>query len=228
MSRIVLPELLDTLPPTDPRALRSRADLRRLNWLMRHVDIICFEATILQTQPPRRIVELGAGDGTQMLAIARKLRKRWPGVHVTLVDRQNTVPAEILDGFQEFGWSAEAITADAFEWLESSEGCDLLVANLFLHHFDDEQLTEMLRLIAARTTSFVACESRRTLPSLFISRLLWLFGCNAVTRHDGRLSIQAGFAGQEFSMLWPEKDHWKLRERGAILFTHVFSAQRIR
>ena len=40
MHRVVQPELLDDLPPTDRRAIHSRADLRRLNFIMRHAAII--------------------------------------------------------------------------------------------------------------------------------------------------------------------------------------------
>ena len=37
MNRIVQPELLDELPPDDPRAMRSRRDLRRINaWMRNH------------------------------------------------------------------------------------------------------------------------------------------------------------------------------------------------
>jgi hypothetical protein len=34
MRRVVIPELLDHLPQDDPAAERSRADLRRINFLM--------------------------------------------------------------------------------------------------------------------------------------------------------------------------------------------------
>ena len=40
MNRIVEPELLDTLSPADPRAIRSRRDLRRVNAWMRNPVIM--------------------------------------------------------------------------------------------------------------------------------------------------------------------------------------------
>ena len=46
MKRIIEPELLDTLPPDDPRAVRSRRDLRRVNAWMRNHAIM---ARALQT-----------------------------------------------------------------------------------------------------------------------------------------------------------------------------------
>ena len=40
MCRVVEPELLDDLPPADPLAVGSRADLRRLNSIMGHDDVL--------------------------------------------------------------------------------------------------------------------------------------------------------------------------------------------
>jgi len=63
------------------------------------------------------------------------------------------------------------------------------------------------------------------LPRL-CGRLLWLIGCGPVTRHDGRISIRAGFAGSELSALWPDKKNWELVERPVGLFSHLFTARR--
>ena len=80
MERIVLPELLDALPPQDQSALRSRRDLRRLNAWMRHPRIM---ARLLQKNLPnqdaRHIVELGAGDGHFLLSVARRLQRTMAG-----------------------------------------------------------------------------------------------------------------------------------------------------
>ena len=82
-----------------------------------------------------------------------------------------------------------------FDWLASANSADAIFANLFLHHFHDEKLAELLRLIAKRTDLFFACETRRDWPSFAVTRLLGLLGCNSVTRHDARLSMRAGFVG---------------------------------
>src|SRR5580692_11600458 len=76
MERIVLPELLDALPPRDESALRSRRDIRRLNGLMRHPRLMtrALERS-LRDRPTRRIVELGAGDGHFLLGVAERMRE---------------------------------------------------------------------------------------------------------------------------------------------------------
>ena len=116
MTRILQPELLDTLPAENPEAVRSRADLRRVNAWMGHRRILL---RALQSAPRanvRRIVELGAGDGTLALALATKLHKRWPNVELTLVDQQRLVTNETADKFRGFGWTPSVVQADVFEW----------------------------------------------------------------------------------------------------------------
>ncbi len=72
MLRIVEPEWLDTMPADDPRAIRTRSDLVRINWVMQHRWII--QNTLRRAlTAPRRIVELGAGDGTLLLGLDRTL-----------------------------------------------------------------------------------------------------------------------------------------------------------
>jgi len=101
-----------------------------------------------------------------------------------------------------------------------------MLANLFLHHFAKAPLSELLRLAAARTNLFIACEPRRSSLARTASRWLGLVGCNAVTRHDAVVSVCAGFVGQEISGCWPAETQWALSENPAGLFSHCFVAQR--
>ncbi len=227
MKRIVEPEILDELPPDDSRAVASRRDLRKLNWIMRHENIFHDALVLKIQQAPRRIVELGAGDGSLLLGLARRFHTRWPDVRCTLVDQQKVATDETLAEFQKLGWSAVVAEADVFDWLKSAQPCDVMLANLFLHHFQDDKLTELLRLAAQQTKLFLACETRRATIPLAMSRMLWLYGCNTVTRNDAVISTRAGFAGQELSALWPRDTDWRLEERSAFVFTQFFAAQRL-
>jgi spermidine synthase len=172
-------------------------------------------------------VELGAGDGALMLGLARELAGEWKGAQVILVDKKNALTPRTRDGFGALGWRLETAIADVFDWLQKSEAmADIIIANLFLHHFQEKELARLLALAAARCGVFAACEPRRALAPLAFSRMVGLIGCNSVTRHDAVVSVRAGFAGSELSALWPAKPQWRLRERRAGLFTHSFLAQR--
>ena len=231
MRRVVEPEILDDLPSADPRAVGSRGDLRRLNFIMGHEGILTrafrrhSEAVSVRARP-LRLIELGAGDGTLLLRLARRWAARGVTAEVTLLDRQKLVSPETRRALAALDWSVETVATDVFAWLEqSSPPADVMLANLFLHHFPDPALAALLRLAAARTNLFLACEPRRSPLALTGSRLLWLLGCNGVTRHDAVVSVRAGFAGRELSALWPADAEWKTSEHPAGVFSHCFVAK---
>ena len=232
MRRLVEPELLDALPAADPSAVRSRLDLRRLNRIMGHARILArlirqHADGVIARRRPLRVVELGAGDGTLLLRLAREWSARGVSVEATFLDRQGLVSAETLGSFAASEWTASNVVMDAFEWLkQSAPVADIMVANLFLHHFNEGQLQELLGMAAARTNLFIACEPCRAPLAMVASRLLWFVGCNAVTRHDAAVSVRAGFVGRELSALWPADSGWTLGEQPVGWFGHGFLAKR--
>ena len=228
MNRCVEPELLDTLPPGDPRALRSRQDLRRVNaWMGNHRIMANALTQYAQGNPAASIIELGAGDGQFLLTVARKLSLPWAEIKATLLDRQLSIASSTSEAFAALRWELTAVTADVFEWTPAAESQPVILANLFLHHFTDAPLAELLRKIAGVTRLFVAVEPRRMAFPAVGGWLLALIGCNDVTRHDGTVSIRAGFAGRELSGLWPDPHRWQLTEKRAGLFSHLFIARRL-
>jgi len=219
------PEWLDELPPEDPRAVGSRKDLQRLNRIMSHVP---FLVDVWRRNRPDRwietIVELGAGDGTFLLEFARAMAPASRPYRVILVDRLKAVPPKTLDEFRALGWTASFVQADVFEWLRSCQVSEAaLVANLFLHHFEEERLRLLLEGIALRANLFIALEPRRCLGGVLASHLVGLIGCNPVTRHDAVASVHAGFKGKELSALWPGRG-WYMQETEIGPFSHCFSA----
>jgi SAM-dependent methyltransferase len=227
MNRTVQPEWLDTLPADNAEAGRSRTDLRRINNWMGHRRIL---ARVLQNTPlssVNRILELGAGDGTLALALAKKLRPRLPAVEVTLVDQQKLVTAETLDEFQRIGWRTRVVQADVLDPDAMENGpVDVVLTNLFLHHFEETAMRRILRDAASRTSCFIALEPRRHVAAWMGCKLLWMIGCNRVTRHDARISVRAGFREEELSQCWPQTGGWNLYEKSAGLFSHLFVATR--
>jgi Methyltransferase domain len=228
MKRIVQPELLDTLPPGDPRAMRSRRDLHRVNALMAsHAIMAKALQNNLNRHMPWYVTELGAGDGNFLLQVAQYISQNWLGVNVTLLDLQKNISAETLAAFAKIGWPAEAVVADVFNWPQTSGATGAVIANLFLHHFENARLAELLHLIAQRAKIFIALEPRRGCWPLFCSHLLWAICCNDVTRHDAVVSVRAGFNGKEISALWPDKTNWQLTEQSAGAFSHLFIARKM-
>jgi hypothetical protein len=227
--RSVEPELLDRLPPDDPRAMQSRRDLRNINSLMCNGRIMA-RALLAHWhgKPPRLLLDLGSGDGTFMLSVARGVAACWRNATVILVDRHISMSAETRREFHALQWDAQEVAANALDVLEGANrpDLDIITANLFLHHLPAAPLERMLGNAAQRARLVVACEPRRDAIALLAARSLWALGCNDVSRHDAVVSVRAGFTGRELSALWPKKSRWELTEGRAMLFTHRFVARR--
>lgn len=225
--RQVESELLDQLPAEDPRAVGSRRDLRRINTLMMQPRIVARALARHCTTVPRTILDLGSGDGTLMLKVAQRLSPLWSNVKVTLLDQQNMVSHDTRSGFAALQWRAESVVSDVFTFLEQpAEGIDVVITNLFLHHFEGSRLRRLLELAAQRAPLFVACEPRRGNIALLLSAMTWAIGANEVTRHDAVASVHAGFSGHELSALWPQRGVWHLHEWSATPLSHCFVAVR--
>jgi len=190
-TRIVEPELLDALPASDPAAIRSRRDLRLINALMGNNRWILAQLRQLAPiLPHRQNWELGAGDGTLGSSIARL-----PGcesIRLSALDLTPRSPA----------WPAawDWHQADILATASAAPACDLVLANLILHHFQDDELARIGRWISKAHTIIAVEPTRARLPHAlaFATRLL---GINHVTRADIHTSIRAGFSGTELPQL---------------------------
>jgi len=227
--RIVLAEILDEMAPDDPQARRSRRDLQRVHIAMGTLFHLRRGIAHLRLpRPPRRILELGAGDGTLLLRLARALAEQWPAVELTLLDRRDLISTETRAGFSALGWHVCVANADVLGWAraQGAPHYDLCVTTLFLHHFREPELGEILKAVATRSDAFLACEPRRDGWGWLGSRLVGAIGGNRVTRSDAVTSVAAGFAGNELSQAWPLScGRWELVESRAFPFTHCFSAR---
>ncbi len=236
LPRRVQAERLDGMAAADPVARRSRRDLQRVHRFMRTRARLVRALRELVPRPaqPLRVLELGAGDGRLLVGVARQLASSWPGVELTLLDRVALLDAATVAKYARYGWTARSSTVDVLDWARAATESpasaparwDLVIANLFLHHFDGLELAQVLRGIAASAERFLACEPRRGWRALAGSHLIGVLGANAVTRTDAVLSVHAGFRERELTALWPERSGWRLREGASGAFSHCFCATR--
>ena len=218
---MVEPEWLDRLAPEDARARRSRRDLIRLNGWMGNARLIARALRKGLPEGPASLADLGCGDGTAMLAVARRIA--CPGASVTLVDRQHAITQSTISAFGALGWSVQCAAVDVFDWLADAPPFSAVTANLFLHHFESPALERMLSMIAQKTRFFAACEPRRSRLGCWVAGRLGIFGASEVTRNDAPISVRAGFKGRELTGLWPA-GRWDCREGACGIFSHLFVA----
>jgi hypothetical protein len=184
MERVLTPELLDSLPPTSPEAVRSRRDLVRVNHIMGN------PAWFTRTTPPlarpgENALELGAGDGALSLTL------RAAGLATDALDR---FPAPAAWPAAVRWHVADLRTFD--RWVEYP----IVVGNLILHHLDASALAALGTQLNQTARVLVFNEPLRHCRA----SVLWTFaaplgGASPITRHDGRVSIEAGFCADELS-----------------------------
>ncbi len=196
--RVVIPELLDHMPAADPEAQRSRRDLRRINFLMGNERWVCRTVRQFPNESNRSIVEIGAGDGM----LCNKLAALLPQASVTAYDlapRPSKLAARV-----------EWRQGDIFGSPAPASG-GVLVANLFLHHFEGDALTTLGKWFENFELLVFNEPDRARLPHLLGGTLHpWI---NRVTRHDLHVSIRAGFAAGEISrLLGLAAGRWRTRE----------------
>jgi hypothetical protein len=196
-TRLVEPELLDHLPHDDPAARRSRRDLRRINFLMGNERWILRALERFPNASASRVCELGAGDG----GLAGKIRRRFPDSRVTACDLAPR-PAGLDPAID---WRS----GDIFQ--EAPPPGGVLVANLFLHHFEGDELKCLGKLCDSYEV-LIFNEPDRSHIAAFLGMLLHPF-VNRVTRHDMQVSIRAGFRGGEMTkLLGLDPARWRIEE----------------
>lgn len=224
--RLIEPELLDSLPVNNPRAIASRRDLVRVNAVMFQAAITARLLRANLRRKPLRILEIGAGDGSFMLSVARRLAGQWSDVDLVMLDQADLVTPVRRAQFAALGWRVQTVTANVFDWIDRPiiGTFDAVTANLFLHHFHDYELRKLLSAMPRLTALFLATEPRRSRLALWGTGWLRAIGANAVTLHDAAVSVRAGFANAELCQLWPQGTAMDLQERRIGPFTHIFMA----
>ena len=216
MNRLVDPEILDGLSEMAPEAQHSRRDLQLLNRIMGHARLVA------RNLAGKTFAEIGGGDGTLALEIARLSKIR--DAKFKLLDQLSLLNETTRNEFQKLGWKVEAVKADILDCNIAPVDC--MFANLFLHHFSDDQLRSLFVKLESNCSLFIACEPRRSNFAMLAARSIGLLGCNHVTRHDARVSVRAGFSGNDLTALWPGGRNWEITEKLAGSFSHLFVASK--
>ncbi len=189
-----MPELLGQLSPEE--AEPNLRDLRRLNRYFGGRQTLQSVISPL-LKPGIRILDVGAASGD----------------HATTLAQAKVVSIDISEAHLRTA-RGDRVVADAFAMPFGSGAFDIVMANLFLHHFEDAQIVELLADFARLATVAVV------INDLERSRLAWSFlpltapilRWDPVTIHDGTVSVAAAFQPDELSNLF---------DRAGMKGTHV-------
>ncbi|MBM3727570.1 MAG: methyltransferase domain-containing protein [Acidobacteria bacterium] len=187
--RILTPELLDRASPAD--AVRNLREIARINRLFGgHRILIETLAALGVGDRPFSLLDVGAGSGDMAGAVLR----RFPQARVVSLD----LKASHLQGAP-----GDLVAADAFALPFPPGSFDWVHCSHFLHHFPDRDVVELLRALAgvARRGLIAQDLERHVLAYHFLPATRWLFGWGRLTLHDGPVSVEAAFRGEELADL---------------------------
>ena len=187
--RLILPEVLDTLPSDQARA--SLGDLVRINrYWGGHTTLRSLLRESVPVGQAFSILDVGAASGDMGSCI----RQWYPKAKVTSLD------------YLESHLAASAgsrVAGDAFRLPFRPKSFDYVFCSLFLHHFEDAQVVELLRNFGdvARKAVLVIDLERNPIPYYFIAWSRPVLGWDPVTVHDGAISVEAAFRRRELEDL---------------------------
>ena len=187
--RVLIPELLDTLPPEEARA--NLADLVRINQTWGgHSTLRKLLDDAIPPDESFTLLDVGATSGD----MGRCVEQSRPRARVTSLD----YIASHLDSC-----TGPRVVADAFALPFAGRSFDYVFNSLFLHHFSDHQVVSLLHEFGrvARQQVLVVDLWRHPVPYYFMSATQPLFGWQPVTVSDGQISVEAAFRASELREL---------------------------
>jgi len=201
MRRVPSQEWLDDDLGTPEEIRQSFDDLWRINrWLggvsgcLRLLDQF-FART---GRHHARILDVGSGDSRLAVYLHEELAKRKLSSEFVVVDRR----LNHLKNGNYCSRGLSRVAGDAFDLPFRRESFEVVMCNLFLHHFSGEQAREMLRRLVEVAAEAVLINDleRHPLPYFFI-RFALPFARSRVTRHDGPASVSQAYTREELGTL---------------------------
>lgn len=187
--RIIVPELLDNAP--DEEAERNLQELRFINrWFGGHRVLRSSLRRLYEPGDAFTMLDVGAATGD----VARTVSSAFPQSRVTCLDWQErnlrSAPHPKVAG-------------DAFALPFPDRAFDVVHCALFLHHFTNDQVVQLLKNMArcARRAVVLQDLERHPLAYYFLPSTAWLLNWSALVLHDGPVSVEAAFHADELQAL---------------------------
>ncbi len=145
-----------------------------------------------------RILDVGAGDSRLAAHLQSELLRRNRTAEFVALDRR----ISHLRNGNHSPKILSRVAADVSHLPFADQSFNVVICNLFLHHFAEDEIVELLRGFAGIASEAVLINDleRSLLPYLFI-RVARPFARSRITRHDGAASVRQAYTKNELAAL---------------------------
>lgn len=145
-----------------------------------------------------RILDVGAGDSHLAAHLQSELARSNRSAQFVALDRRLS---HLRNGNHAPGKPSQ-IVADVAQLPFTAESFDVVICNLFLHHFSEDEAVRLLRRLGGIASRAVLINDlERNLLSYIFIRLAWPFARSRVTRHDAAASVRQAYTRDELAAL---------------------------
>lgn len=150
-----------------------------------------------------RILDLGCGAGDWLNFLHKKSKSEGLNFILTGNDAESHAIEFSRQKFPDLAPRVDWRICDFREILRSPEPFDIITCNLFCHHLTDEEIVELLDLMAskARLGFIINDLERHRLAYWGIWVLTRIFSRSRYTKNDAPLSVKRGFRVSEWKKL---------------------------
>lgn len=159
------------------------------------------------------LADLGCGSGQLMIEMHKTLAQQGLNGTFTGLDANPFIVQYAQNHCKDF----PNIKIDCLNVLSDPfpQRYDIVHASLFLHHFTEEELVELLQKISRHTLKAIVINDlhRHTFAYYAIKLLTSWFSKSYLVKHDAALSVAKGFTQQEWKTILEKAGfiHWKIR-----------------
>ena len=202
-------ELMDRPQPVSAELERDLRNLRQLNrWFGSYSLISSFLRRWINSGERLRVLDLATGSGDIPRLVADHAREIGATVQIDALDRQPAT-LEIARKLSTDYPNIRFIEGNVLEW-QASEPYDIVLCNLALHHFSEQNAVRVLGQCKNLSRRFVLVSDLRRgwVGTIGVYLLTATIFREPMTKFDARLSMARAFSSAELGELAKRAD-WK-------------------
>jgi len=201
-------------------------NLKELNYLNRRlgghtITLQGIRELVRRKDKQYHIADLGCGSGDALIYIARWAKSNGFNVKLSGVD-SNEDAIEFLKNHCRGYPEITGIVSDYKSFINTAENIDIIHCSLFCHHLEDDELTELIRIMKTRVRSgFIINDLERTRLAWFAVKIFTaVLNGSKLARHDGPVSVLRGFTEEELKSLLNREQimNYSIRRKWAFRF----------